>query len=88
MKSVTKERIRGRMEEAESKWMSQQDSVKLQQKEVTRLRNEMSVKQQAYLKALQQNNQWETEIKQVEVRLENLTDHQKQLESSLRSRRS
>lgn len=66
--------------QAEAKWMSQQDCVKFQEKEVNRLRQDLTVKQQAHLKGLQQESQWQSELKQAEVRLENLKEHQKQLE--------
>jgi chromosome segregation protein len=67
--------------EAEAKWISQQDRVKLQEKEVIRLRQELAMKQQAHLKGVQQNSQWQSELKQAEVRLENLSEQQKHLEN-------
>ncbi len=66
--------------DAEAKWVNQQDRVKLQEKEVDRLRQELSIKQQAHLKSVQQNSQWQSDLKQVEVRLENFSEHQKQVE--------
>lgn len=67
--------------EAEAKWVNQQDRVKLQEIEVVRLRQELTIKQQAHLKSVQQNSQWQSELKQAEVRLENLAEHQKLLEN-------
>lgn len=66
--------------DAETKWIGQQDRVKLQGEEVSRLRQVLGAKQQIHLKSLQQNNQWQSEIKQAEIRLENFLEHQKQLE--------
>jgi chromosome segregation protein len=75
-----RQQLEAEWNEAESKWVNQQDRVKLQEKEVVRLRQELAAKQQAHVKSLQQNSQWQSELKQAEVRLENLTAHQKQLE--------
>lgn len=66
--------------EAEAQWIHQQDRVKWQEKEVIRLRQELSIKQQAHLKSVQQNSQWQSDLKQAEVRLENLAEREKQLE--------
>lgn len=68
---------------AETKWMTQQDKVKLQEKEVSRLRQELSLKHQSHLKSLQQHSQWQSDLKQAEVRLENQTEQQKQLENRM-----
>lgn len=78
-----RDQLENEWSEAESKWMHQQDRVKLKEKEVIRLRQELAIKQQAHLKCLQQNSQWQTEFKQAEVRVENLTGHQEQLENRL-----
>lgn len=69
--------------EAESNWSCRQDRVKLQGKEVDRLRGELTLKEHAYVKSLQQNSQWQSELKQAEVRLENLNDRRSQLEERL-----
>jgi chromosome segregation protein len=76
-----KEQLEADWGEAEAKWINQQDRVKSQEKEVTRLRQELTIKQQIHLKSLQRNSQLQSELKQVEVRLENLRERQKQLES-------
>lgn len=68
---------------AEAKWISQQDRVKLHEKEVFRLRQELSMKHHAHLKSLQQNSQWQSDLKQAEVRLENQSAHLEQLENRL-----
>lgn len=75
-----REKLEAEWSEAETKWIHQQDRVKLQEKEVVRLRQELAAKQQAHVKCLQQNSQWQSALKQAEVRLENLVAHQKQLE--------
>lgn len=78
-----RQQLEAEWSDAETKWIHQQDRVKLQEKEVIRLRQELAAKQQAHLKSLQQNSQWQTELKQSEVRLENLTEQQKLLESRI-----
>lgn len=78
-----RQQLESQWSEAETKWMHQQDRVKMHEKEVIRLRQELSNKQQAHLKSLQQNSQCQSDLKQTEVRLENLTSHQKQLEIRL-----
>lgn len=78
-----RQQLEAEWSEAETKWMHQQDRVKLQEKEVMKLRQELAAKQQAHVKSLQQNSQWQSELKQAEVRLENLVAHQKQLEERL-----
>lgn len=78
-----REQLESEWGEAEAKWINQQDRVKSQEKEVVRLRQELAMKQQSHLKCLQQNSQWQSELKQAEVRLENLMEHQKQLENRL-----
>lgn len=67
--------------EAETKWIHQQDRVQSLEKEVRHFRQELATQQQAHLKCLQQNSQWQSDLKQSEVRLENLIDQQKQSEN-------
>lgn len=76
-----RQQLEAEWSEAEAKWIHQQDRVKLQEKEVMRLRQELAVKQQAHLKSVQQNSQWQSDLKQAEVRLENLSEQQKHLEN-------
>lgn len=83
--SIKRKRLESDWSDAEAKWTSQQDKVKLLEKEVSRLRQEMSLKHQAHLKCLQQHSQWQSELKQAEVRLENQSGHQKQLETRLQA---
>ena len=66
---------------AEGQWISQQEQVNLKKKEVDNLRHELIIKQQAHLKSLQLNSQYQSDLKQAEVRLENLADQQVQLEN-------
>ncbi len=80
---LKRQQVEAEWNEAEAKWMNQQDRVKLQEREVVRLRQELAAKQQTHLKCLQQNSQWQSELKQAEVRLENLSGHQKQVENRL-----
>lgn len=75
-----KEGIENEWSEAETNWTSQQERVKLHEKEVVHLRGELAIKQQAHLNCLQLNSQYESEYRQSEVRLENLKGHQNQLE--------
>lgn len=74
-----RQQLEGQWSDAESRWASQQDRVKLHDKEVVRIRQELSSKQQIFLKTVHQNSECQAEIKKLEVKIENLTDHHKQL---------
>lgn len=69
--------------QAEAKWISQQDRVKSYEKEVIRLREELSLKHQSHLKFLHQHSQWQSDLKQAEVRLENQSGQLKALENRI-----
>lgn len=69
--------------EAQSEWIEQQDRVKLQEKEVRRLRQDVFAKQQDHLNHLHQNHSLQSELKQTEVRLDNLNRHQQLLEAQI-----
>jgi chromosome segregation protein len=69
--------------EAEAQWIGQQERVKLQKKDVDHLRQQLAIKQQAHLKALQVNSQCQSNLKQTEIRLENLAEQKKQGENRL-----
>lgn len=75
----TRKQLEGQWGEAEAEWITRQDQIHAQEKEVIRLRQELSKKQQSHLQCLQKNSQSQTELKQLEVRLENFTEQQKQL---------
>ncbi len=79
--SRKKQDIEKEWNQAETQWIHQQDRVKVQEQEVVNLRQQLAAKSHAHLKSIQQNSQGQTELKQVEVRLENQTERQKQLES-------
>ena len=81
--SDKRKQVESAFSDAEGKWIKQQDKVKLSEKEVSQLREEVAKKHHAHLKCLQQHSQWQSDLKQAEVRLENLSGHQKQLESRL-----
>lgn len=75
--------IESEWSDAEAKWVSHQDLVKLQGKEVGRLREELAIKHQSHVKCLQNNSEWQSELKQSEVRLENLIESRKQIQIRL-----
>lgn len=74
-----RQQVEAEWSDAETKWVHQQDRVKMQEKEVASLRQELATKQQAHLKMLHQNSQLQSDLKQSEVRLENLIENQKLL---------
>ncbi len=78
-----KESLEGEWSEAETKWNHQKERVIWQEKEVLKTKDALESKQRIYLKALQQHSQQQSEIKQAEVRLENLLDHQKRYENQM-----
>jgi chromosome segregation protein len=83
LKEISRKRQQVEMDwnEAETHWVQKQEQVKRQEKEVSHLRQELTIKQQNHLKSLQQNSQCETDLKQAEVRLENHIERHKQLDS-------
>jgi len=66
--------------DAEKKVTHQNDRVKQKEKVVLNLRQDLHVKQQAHLKAMQLESQIASEMKQMEIRLENSHDKQRQLQ--------
>jgi chromosome segregation protein len=64
---------------AEGQWMERQEIVTQEEKKVLSLRQQVSEKQELYVKQLQENNQIENEHKQIEIRIENGNELQKQL---------
>ncbi len=69
--------------DAETQWISQQERVRTQEKEIVNLRQALKAQQQAYLKSFQQESQWQSEFEQLQVRIENLDEHHKQIEIRL-----
>jgi len=65
--------------DAESKLSHHHDRVKSKEKEVFQIRQDLQVKQQGHLKWLERENQLISEIKQLEVRLENNADRNKKI---------
>ncbi len=66
--------------DAEKNISHQSEKVKQKEKEVLNLRQELHFKHQGYMKAMQQESQMDSEIKQLEIRCENSLDKQKQLQ--------
>lgn len=79
--TVARNRLDSDWKEAEINWIQMQEKTKVQEKNVIRLRQALAEKQQSYLTCLQQNNRLQTELKQVEIRVENFSDQQKQTEA-------
>ncbi len=67
--------------EAEGRLRNRQEQVKEREKGVVNLRRELSIKQQDHLKQMQRYSQLQSELKQIEVRLENYESQQNQVEA-------
>lgn len=67
-------------EEAQSKFQSQNEKVKLKEKDVAQLNNELQIKRQHVVKHIQQESQILGSLKQHESRLEHFIDKKNRLE--------
>lgn len=72
--------IESEFAEAEKNISHQSERLKQKEKDVSNLRQELHGKHQSHLQAMQQEGQLDSEIKQLEVRCENISDKQKQLQ--------
>ena len=74
-----KKRVEDEWGDAEKEWKQQLEKIKLQDQQMASFRQALTDKQQAHLKCLHQSSQWQSDLKQSEVRLENLREREKSL---------
>lgn len=78
-----RQQIESEWNEIEKKWIYQQDYIKRQEKDLIHLRQKLEEKQRIHFQYLQQHIQWQSDLKQSEIHLENFTKHEKQLTDRL-----
>ena len=83
-----RELLENEWSQAEAKWMDQQDRVVTLGKELAKQRQEVTNKQHEHLKSVQQTSQWQSEMRQAEVRLENLIQQESHLSQRLEQLKS
>lgn len=70
--------------DAEKQISSRQERLRQKEKEVAHLRQTWQTQQQAHLKGVQQESQLHHDVKQLEMRLENMADKQQEIEERQR----